>query len=554
MADYRLSAKVISRSKGQSAIASAAYRAAARLYDERTGQTCDYSRKSGVTHSEVLTPKGTPEWMHDRAQLWNAVEAVERRKDAQLAREIQLSLPHELTDDQRCDLVRGFVQDQFVGKGMIADLAIHAPSGEGDQRNHHAHVMLTMRTLTGESFGNKARDWNSPDQLQEWREEWAHHQNRELDRHGHLARVDHRSFEEQGIDREPSQHLGPVANDMERNGKASRIGDENRDRLKSNSARAFNHAEAVELAHRIAREKERLGHWAKMKRRELDAAQDLSKLDLVQKHDRQKANLDAQLVERHGTARATIKAELQAVEKRLAAKGVKKVLRTMFGQTRTDQNAQNSMTATLSNIKMREQEERQALAKRQEAERRKDARRMAKSKDRLEKGVRTTTERREAEGWKPASPRGSKRGTKRIGRPDKAKEAQAAPTARPQDKTPLRGATEALKGWFAKKAMPSPVPPSKTPANDHTPPPKKQTRAKPKPAPEVKDSNAPDLATEKRAPDHILDRHKADFSRPWDSAVRPQANDRRPWDSGLERDNDDGGRERSPNVPKTPER
>jgi hypothetical protein len=554
VADYRCSAQIIKRSAGKSSIAAAAYRSASRLVDERTGLIHDYTRKQGVTHAEVLTPEATPDWMHDRAQLWNTVEAVERRKDAQLAREFQLSLPHELNDDQRRDLVRGFVQEQFVGKGMIADLAIHAPSAEGDQRNHHAHVMLTMRTLTGDGFGNKARDWNSPDQLQEWREQWAHHQNRELERCGHPARVDHRSFESQGVDREPSQHLGPVANDMERNGKASRIGDENRDRLKSNSDRARDHAEAVELAHRIAREKERLGQWAEMKRRELDNAQDLSKLDLAQKHDRQKSNLEAQFEERHGTARATIKAELQAVEKRLSAKGVKKILRTVFGQTRADQTAQDSFTVTLGNIEQREIEERQALAKRQEVERRKEARRMAKNKDRLEKGVKTATERRQADGWKASSPRGSKRGTTRTGRPDRAKEAQSALPLPSQDKTPLRDVADALKGWFAKEADQPPTPKPKAPANDHAPTLKKKPKKTPKPAPEVKGSNEPDLATKKRTIDSVLDKYRANVSRPWDSATKSQDNDRRPWDSGLGRDNDEGGRERSPTSPKEPKR
>jgi len=228
MADYRFSAQVISRGKGQSSVASAAYRSASRLVDERTGEIHDYGRKGGLIHAEVLTPEGTPEWMQDRAQLWNAVEATERRKDAQLAREIQLSLPHELTDEQRKELAREFVQSQFVNQGMIADIAIHAPSDVGDQRNHHAHVMLTMRELAGDGFGKKNRDWNSPENLTKWREEWAHQQNRMLEQHGHKARVSHLSFEAQGIDREASQHLGSVAADMERNGKNSRIGDENR--------------------------------------------------------------------------------------------------------------------------------------------------------------------------------------------------------------------------------------------------------------------------------------------------------------------------------------
>ena len=127
MADYRFSAQAISRGKGQSSVASAAYRSASRLVDERTGEIHDYTRKQGVIHSEVLTPANTPEWMADRTQLWNAVEAVETRKNSQLAREIQLSLPHELTHDQRRELVRDFVQEQFVDRGMSADINIHLP-------------------------------------------------------------------------------------------------------------------------------------------------------------------------------------------------------------------------------------------------------------------------------------------------------------------------------------------------------------------------------------------------------------------------------------------
>ena len=218
MADYRLSAQVISRSSGQSAVAAAAYRAGERLHDVRLGEAHDYRRKSGVLHSQIMAPANTPDWMKDRAQLWNAVEAAEKRKDAQLAREIQLSLPHELDHKARVELARRFVQEQFVDRGMIADLAIHTPGREGDDRNHHAHVMLTMRELTGEGFGKKAREWNGPDVLEGWREQWANHQNREFEKRGLDIRVDHRSYEAQGIDREPTQHLGPTASKMERRG------------------------------------------------------------------------------------------------------------------------------------------------------------------------------------------------------------------------------------------------------------------------------------------------------------------------------------------------
>jgi len=209
MATYRFEAKIIGRSRGSSATASVAYRTAERLADERTGEVFDYTRRRGVLHTEILAPDGTPDWMHDRAQLWNAVERVEKRKDAQLARDLVLSLPHELTHGQRVELVRGFVQAEFVSHGMIADIAIHAPDRRGDQRNHHAHVMLTMRELTGEGFGKKARAWNDAEQLEAWREHWAQAVNRQLERYGHDARVDHRSLEAQGVDRSPSRNRDP---------------------------------------------------------------------------------------------------------------------------------------------------------------------------------------------------------------------------------------------------------------------------------------------------------------------------------------------------------
>ena len=110
--------------------------------------------------------------------MWNAVEAIEKRKDAQLAREVQLALPHELPPRDRLELVRGFVQEEFVSKGMIADIALHAPGKEGDTRNHHAHIMLTMREVTEEGFGKKNRDWNNKGLLEHWRERWAEHQNK----------------------------------------------------------------------------------------------------------------------------------------------------------------------------------------------------------------------------------------------------------------------------------------------------------------------------------------------------------------------------------------
>ena len=251
MADYRLQAKIIGRSTGQSAVAAAAYRAGERILDERTGVMKDYSRKSGVLDTLILTPNNAAEWLRARARLWNDVEHREdkstRRSTAQLAREIQISLPHELTHQQRVELACDFVRKEFVEHGVVADIAIHAPSKRGDARNHHAHILLTLREVGPDGFGKKARLWEQQplgkrkswkqfetERLVEWRRLWAVYENRALERYGHEARVDHRSYEDQGIDREPTRHLGPNAQAMEDAGISTDRGDQNR-RIKSNN-------------------------------------------------------------------------------------------------------------------------------------------------------------------------------------------------------------------------------------------------------------------------------------------------------------------------------
>ena len=235
MAIFHLSAKVVSRGKGQSAIAKAAYNARAKLDDERTGQTKDYSRANGIVFSGVFAPKDAPEWASDRQQLWNEVERKEdasnRAAAAQLAREVVVALPHELTDQQREWLVKDFVREQFTRKGMIADVNIHEPGGEGDQRNHHAHILVTMRQVGPEGFGPKVREWNGREQVEKWREAWEHNVNKQLERHGHDARVDRRTLEAQGIEREPTTHRGPHVDAIERRGAVAENTRQNGDRL-----------------------------------------------------------------------------------------------------------------------------------------------------------------------------------------------------------------------------------------------------------------------------------------------------------------------------------
>jgi ATP-dependent exoDNAse (exonuclease V) alpha subunit len=197
MAIYHLRATMISRSAGRSATAAAAYRSAERIHDQRTGLSFDYRARSGVEHVEVLAPERSPEWVQDRAALWNAVELAETRKNSQVAREIRVALPAELNREQRIELVRDFCQRSFVDRGMVADIALHAPGREGDERNHHAHILLTTREIGLEGFTTKNRDWNAKELLEAWREAWAHDSNHALERCGHEARIDHRTLEAQ---------------------------------------------------------------------------------------------------------------------------------------------------------------------------------------------------------------------------------------------------------------------------------------------------------------------------------------------------------------------
>jgi hypothetical protein len=211
MAIYHLSADIVRRSAGRTVTAAAAYRAGELIVDQRTGLAFDYRPRGGVAHTEIIAPDDAPAWMHDRAALWNAVEAGEKRKDAQLARDIEMALPHELTPAQRLDLVRGFVRAAFTGAGMVADIAIHAPCRrDADRRNHHVHILLTMRAIEGESFGPKVRAWNDAALLEQWRALWAEHVNRALELAGESARIDHRSLEAQGIECVAGIHLGPA--------------------------------------------------------------------------------------------------------------------------------------------------------------------------------------------------------------------------------------------------------------------------------------------------------------------------------------------------------
>jgi len=259
VAIYHYSAKVIGRSTGRSVTAAAAYRAGVDIFDSRTGQAHNYARRGGVIETEIMAPAHAKDWVQDRSELWNTVEHTEKRKDAQLAREVEISLPHELDRDQRRALLSSFVKNQYVEKGMIADVSYHEPGKGGDDRNYHAHILLTLRPLNEDGvFENKERDWNKKEVLIADREAWADYLNRELKRVGSKDRVDARSFEERGINHKATKHLGPDASEMERRGEHTRIGDENREAQKWNHTQAELEEDKKIIDLAVEREKRRL--------------------------------------------------------------------------------------------------------------------------------------------------------------------------------------------------------------------------------------------------------------------------------------------------------
>lgn len=234
MALFSWSMQIIKRSAGRSVVAASAYRAGERLHDQRQNLTHDYTRRSGVDHTEILLPSDAPGWCRDltREALWNRVEATEKRKDAQTARELRIMIPRELDPPDRIRVVRDYLERSFVAKGMVADVAWHNKVASDGKEQPHAHVLLTMRPLTVGGFGPKARhdwvpdpmgrthpdgrpvmvvsnsdSWNCPAYFDQCRLDWENQANAALERAGSTARIDRRSLLERGLSRLPEPAL-----------------------------------------------------------------------------------------------------------------------------------------------------------------------------------------------------------------------------------------------------------------------------------------------------------------------------------------------------------
>ena len=267
IAIYHCSIKIVSRGKGKSAVAAAAYRSGEKLTNEWDGLTHDYTKKGGVVHSEILLPAHAPPAFSDRSTLWNSVELSEKSNNAQLAREVEIALPVELSGEEQTRLVREYCSSQFVSKGMIADFNLHDTGGG----NPHAHILLTMRPMDEKGAwlpkskkeyvldenGEKIRlpsgryktrkvdlmDWNNRENAEVWRRAWADLANEYLAQNNRPERIDHRSYERQGIDQLPTVHVGVAASQMEKKGIVTERGELNR---------------SINAANRILREIRRL--------------------------------------------------------------------------------------------------------------------------------------------------------------------------------------------------------------------------------------------------------------------------------------------------------
>jgi ATP-dependent exoDNAse (exonuclease V) alpha subunit len=247
MAIFRLEAKIIGRKtrtpgKAVSVVAKAAYRAGQSLRDDKADKTFNYrSRAQEVAFSEIMVPANAPDWLKQpvpetdagtkkqrdmRQELWNTIEKVEKRKDSQLAREFVVALPRELNREQQIELLRGWCQSEFTGKGIVADVCLHKSK---NNQNPHAHILCPTRPLTADGFGKKpdtagkfngrgAAGMGAKTELDGWRESWEKHANAALEKSGSTARVDHRSLKERGIKQEPQPKIGAAANAMQKKG------------------------------------------------------------------------------------------------------------------------------------------------------------------------------------------------------------------------------------------------------------------------------------------------------------------------------------------------
>lgn len=314
LASWRV--QIIKRSDGKSAVAAAAYRSAQTLYEESTGRTHSYVHKKDVISTEILAPAQAPVWVSDPDQLWNRAVGAERQFNGQVAREVRIALPRELTQEQNIALARSFAQ-YFANQGMVAHVFVH-DKGDG---NPHSHIMLTMRPLDGDNFSKrKNRDWNKTEIFLEWRKEYERLTNEYLKRYGHKERIDVRSYAEQGIDRIPTIHLGAAAHRMEQRGIQTERGDINRHIAEQNK-------EIAEISRQIDESQKEAEQLVRM----------ITEEERKRKKELEKQGAEAQkisepesvnvrhnwLIEYYARAAQAVQETVEALQYRLTEKGMK---------------------------------------------------------------------------------------------------------------------------------------------------------------------------------------------------------------------------------------
>jgi hypothetical protein len=341
--------KIVQRSKGRTATGAAAYRAAERIECERTGQVHDYTRKQGVEGTALLSAQDAPAWTRNRAALWNAAEIREKHPRAQTAREVEVGFPHEFNAEQRREAGLGIAGLLVSRYGSATDIAWHQPGRKGDQRNYHAHILFTARPVTADGWAktkrtslDELRDGGA-DELKSLRGEIAGVLNDVACRHRLNVYVEHLSFEDRGLDREATQHLGPDATEMERRGEATDIGDKNRGIAARNAQRDLllqEHHNVIDFA--LARQKrDRREPWTVFYR---EAQQ-------------RRSELGAALERQYGAQRAEASNELQHLQETQAKRHlVARLWHRVTGRERTENERRDALASTLRIIDQKKRE------------------------------------------------------------------------------------------------------------------------------------------------------------------------------------------------------
>lgn len=347
--------KLVQRSKGRTATAAAAYRSGSRIHCERTGETHDYTRKQGIELTSLLFPADAPEWAEDRAKLWNAAEKREKHPRAQTAREVEIAFPSEFSPEQRREAglaIGSMIVERY---GVAADLCWHKPSRNGDERNHHIHILLTTRRFeNGEWAKNKDRTLDDlygkgAEEVTSLRQGIADTLNNIATRDGLQVYVEHLSFEKRGLDQEATQHVGATATEMERRGIKTDIGNQNREILERNKERQMLHVKQKAVAMEIEQE---LHPQKKQPERQADPYK-----VFYQEAQSRRLALMNDLNRQYGKQEQEAKQELTQLFNSVSqAKGIVGFWRTLTGRTGREQETISRLQANLENIQQRRRE------------------------------------------------------------------------------------------------------------------------------------------------------------------------------------------------------